>query len=1457
MSDDIIFELSQADVQFEQPDIIAEFTPEGKDGRSIHPMGQWSDSVPYSTLDLVSYQGASYIAMKNVPAGTLPTNTQYWMLNANVEGVEVIWGSITGELSDQEDLQQALDLKANTEDLGDLASKDKVDYETDIDNLPELGDLASKDKVDYDTDIDNLPELGALADHDTVDYETEVENKPELGDLASKDKVDYETDIDNLPTLGDLAEKDKVDYETDIDNLPELGDLASKNKANWNTDLENVPQTFPPSDHNHDGRYYTISEMNTALASKANSTDVYTKSQSDILLSAKANSADVYTKSQANELLDEKFDKDPDSTLTGSILSFEAAVENAIKDLTVEINPVQDLHGQANPYPAGGSKNLLDVSEALGTQNGLTFAKNADGSIEITGTSESSVYRLANTNLPLTPSTNYSANGMQANIKLRFRLYDSNNTLTRELYATNIDLNFTTSTSEVKADVTILVTSSTNGTVYPMLRLSSITDASFAPYSNICPISGWSEVNVWDDPKHGGLINWNQKITNGDFANGTTGWIAASGTLSANNGELSVQVGGEWNNDARQNLITTAGHKYLIKVTAKADSSIDKITFGQFATSANANVIFDITQTYTKYSAFIEPTVDGEVIRFSLVASGLSRIGSKYYLKNAMLFDLTQMFGAGNEPSTVAEFNTLFPKDYYDYNSGTITCVSAVNDDPYSHVTVDLNGTKYGGLLNVTTGELTVTKGIISDLSQLTWIQHSARTTTYYATSATLNLKPYNNMISSALKGVPASISVGSMPDNSVRSDQTADNYIYVNSTIASNVPSFTASMSGVQLVYELAFPVTIQLSSEQITTIIGQNNLWCDSGDSTIILRTGAGKMAYQDSVSYSDLTEKPDPDNYYTKSEVESLINHSGVVAEKDASGSIAEFETNLAENLSRLSVSIDPVQDLHGYDSPWPAGGGKNLLLLTLAILKSNNVQGTWSDNVYTLNNVTFTISTNTEGYVTKIVLNGTASASAPLNLMESGVNNDWIGKVVNGAPSGSSGSTSYIGGWNSTDNTGIGVYDFGSGMTLPDTLQDKSFRIYIAVPNGSANSNREFYPMIRDSAQSATFAPYSNVSPISGFSSANITRAGKNLMGMVTATMSANNITVTKNSDGSVTAYSTGATITQSFDLLLMKVKAGSYTLNGLTGGSGSTYRIRIRDDGNTSNLAYCENGEDATITVPNDTQIRVQLFVYTGASIDKIFYPMVRFASVTDSSYEAPHVENVTVSLGNTYYGAQLDAVAGTLTVTHRYTVLDGTQILYKHSSTLHNAFFMYLDANNLPACASTADGTVGQFSYYKLGKLSNADCNAFVGSNTIQFRNDALTSKDEANAYLTANPLQVVYPLATPVTVQLTPAQVQALVGKNYVWADTGDVIKLSYYDNDTDSAIDDVKEIIGDYTETMVAPRNLNANEFIVVNKHLYKVTANVASGSNLVIGTNVVETTVAEQLTYLLSQI
>lgn len=41
--------------------------------------GQWSDSKEYAALDVVEFNGSRYIAKIPVPAGTLVSNTNYWI----------------------------------------------------------------------------------------------------------------------------------------------------------------------------------------------------------------------------------------------------------------------------------------------------------------------------------------------------------------------------------------------------------------------------------------------------------------------------------------------------------------------------------------------------------------------------------------------------------------------------------------------------------------------------------------------------------------------------------------------------------------------------------------------------------------------------------------------------------------------------------------------------------------------------------------------------------------------------------------------------------------------------------------------------------------------------------------------------------------------------------------------------------------------------------------------------------------------------------------------------------------------------------------------------------------------------------------------------------------------------------------------------------------------------------
>ena len=62
-------------------------------------------------------------------------------------------------------------------------------------------------------------------------------------------------------------------------------------------------------------------------------------------------------------------------------------------------------------------------------------------------------------------------------------------------------------------------------------------------------------------------------------------------------------------------------------------------------------------------------------IYFNFTSTNPTVAGGIAYDK-AQLFDLTKMFGAGNEPTTPEEFRAMFPDDYYPYNAGELKSIA-------------------------------------------------------------------------------------------------------------------------------------------------------------------------------------------------------------------------------------------------------------------------------------------------------------------------------------------------------------------------------------------------------------------------------------------------------------------------------------------------------------------------------------------------------------------------------------------------------------------------------------------------------------------------------------------------------------------------------------------------------------------------------------------------------------
>lgn len=99
-------------------------------------------------------------------------------------------------------------------------------------------------------------------------------------------------------------------------------------------------------------------------------------------------------------------------------------------------------------------------------------------------------------------------------------------------------------------------------------------------------------------------------------------------------------------------------------------------------------------------------------------------------------------------------------------------------------VIIDLDGTRYGGTLNVTTGVLTVTDA---------------------------NIASYDG--------------------ETLPGEWISDRDVYAEGTTPT---------TGAQVVYKLSTPQTYQLTPTEVTTLLGQNNVWADTGNiNTITFRT------------------------------------------------------------------------------------------------------------------------------------------------------------------------------------------------------------------------------------------------------------------------------------------------------------------------------------------------------------------------------------------------------------------------------------------------------------------------------------------------------------------------------------------------------------------------------------------------------------------------------------------
>ena len=246
-----------------------------------------------------------------------------------------------------------------------------------------------------------------------------------------------------------------------------------------------------------------------------------------------------------------------------------------------------------------------------------------------------------------------------------------------------------------------------------------------------------------------------------------------------------------------------------------------------------------------------------------------------------------------------------------------------------------------------------------------------------------------------------------------------------------------------------------------------------------------------------------------------------------------------------------------------------------------------------------------------------------------------------------------------------------------------------------------------------------------------------------------------------------------------------IKAGTSIVASVKkDGDGNAYFYYYRADGSQIDYWSLSSTQDGrsfrNITVQEDVYFVAWLAV-TGTTITD------RQVAVSPRlEYGETLAHNKTVNLGRTVYGGTLDVVSGVLTVDKGFVTVGNLT----KAGSLQTGTYTCCQRYDLSPVANTVG--ISQ----KHGAISNmgVEDNAYYGSLrpnesgssdvdfaigtvgsilTVYDTDLTLTDTTFADKY---GSMQIVYPLAEPQTYQLTPTEIQTLLGENNVWADSGDV---------------------------------------------------------------------------------
>jgi hypothetical protein len=264
-------------------------------------------------------------------------------------------------------------------------------------------------------------------------------------------------------------------------------------------------------------------------------------------------------------------------------------------------------------------------------------------------------------------------------------------------------------------------------------------------------------------------------------------------------------------------FIPIKGHVYLEKSCPKGGSAE---TYRSYITGSG--VVMDINYG----SGVIAPiNVDARVYIVPLMVKSGATVNN--LVVYPQIYDLTAMFGSGNEPASVEEFEKIFPAAYYPYNAGEIVSAGvtevAVGDTAYPIPEPIRNLPSYGwsagtakNYVDYENKKYVQCVGSV-DLGTLTWKNgesvsfethelNGQKLTKSYGIAPNFACPKYSTKTQNAMWG-KTSIT-------GITANANVDGYVYVNDTSYTDATAFKQAMQGVMLYYELANPIITDIST-------------------------------------------------------------------------------------------------------------------------------------------------------------------------------------------------------------------------------------------------------------------------------------------------------------------------------------------------------------------------------------------------------------------------------------------------------------------------------------------------------------------------------------------------------------------------------------------------------------------------------------------------------------------